>query len=82
MQIHQIKVEQGGKRALLDLNPFFYPEKAVRETASAFKKVCKASFRQENNRILVELLPTKGADCRELSLKFANYALSASREMH
>lgn len=82
MQIHQLKIGQDGKSALLDLNLFFYPKEAVQKTASAFKKVCRAKLRTENNRLLVELSPTGQENCKELALKFANFALSASREMH
>ena len=81
IKIHQIKIEQGGKKAILDLNPFFYSEKAVSETASAFKEVCKTKVHTENSRTLVELSPIGSEDCKELAKKFANFALSVSKEM-
>ena len=82
MQIHQVKVEQGGKSALLDLNPFFYPEKAVQKTASAFKEVCRAKFQTKNNRLIVELSTLGQEDLKELAKKFLNYALFVSKGMH
>lgn len=79
IEIHQIKIDQEGKKAVLDLNSFFYSEKAVSETATAFKEVCKTKFHTENSRTIVELSPIGDEDCRELAKKFANFALSVSR---
>ncbi|MDP6670891.1 MAG: HxsD-like protein [archaeon] len=81
IKIHQIKIEPDSKKALLDLNPYFYSKKAISETALAFKEVCKTTVKTENNRTIVELSPIGSEDCEELAKKFANFALSVSREM-
>ena len=78
-RIYQLKILKEKSTALLDLNPCFYPKKAVGIAAKAFKGVCSAKMQLNGNRLLVELKFPKGSDAEEIALNFANHALSASR---
>lgn len=79
--MHQIKVNREKNSALLDLNPFFYPLKTVKETAVAFKALCSTKFREEGGRLLVEIKAKPKQDCEETTLNFLNYALAVRKEM-
>lgn len=79
--IYQLKVNKKKNSAFLDLNPFFYPPKAIELTASTFKKFCLAKQKQKGQRILLELAVFKDFDVEEVALSFLNYVLSLRKEM-
>ena len=77
----QITVNAKKRTALLNLNRCFYPEKAVLETAIAFRGLCSADLKKKSGRLLVGLKMKGNAGCRETALAFANHALAAAKEL-
>ena len=79
--IYQLRVNKEKNSAFLDLNPFFYPPKAIELTAAEFRKFCSAKQSQKNQRLLLELKVSTGFDAEQVALSFLNYALSLRKEM-
>jgi hypothetical protein len=77
--IYQLQIDKGKNRAVLDLNPFFYPPWAIRETAKAFRAVCSTRARQKGNRLVVELVVFGKGGCERTALGFLNYALAVRK---
>lgn len=80
-RIYQLKIDSKGKRALFDLNPFFYPPKAIERAAGAFRGICSVKSMQKGSRLMLELIVPKKLNAEETALNFLNYALSIRREM-
>jgi len=78
--MRSVKIEAAGK-AVLNLNPFFYPRKVLEETALAFRAVCSASISEQGDRIALELNFFKQGGAEEKALSFLNYALALRREI-
>jgi len=73
--MHQLRVNKKQNTALLDLNPFFYPESVVEQAAKAFEGLCSVSHSSRANRLFVEIAPKQGP-CEKTALEFLNYLLS------
>lgn len=81
LHIYQLKVFAARKKAVLDLNKFFYPKKTIEKTAKAFKDVCKTKCEEKQNRFVVQLFFPNKQGIKKNALAFANYALALSKEM-
>jgi len=78
--MHQLKINNETNTALLDLNPFFYPESVVEQAAKAFEGLCTVSHSAKANRLVVEIVPKKGS-CEKAALEFLNYLLPLRKGM-
>ena len=79
--MYQIKIDNGKNSAMIDLNRFFYPLHLIQQAASKFRDVAEVSVRENQNRVIVNLVPKGNKGAEPLALHFCNFTLALKREL-
>ena len=79
--IYQLKTSRQEKKAVLNLNSFFYPTQVLEKTAKEFSEICAAKISRKENRTFLELNIKGKYSEEEVALNFINHATALRKEM-